>query len=89
MAPNSLNNISAAGIPSGVVSNTSTRNMQTKVHNKVLLGHTEDQYDKNSAMRTSKESYRRDYELDSAGDLRESPTAMGSRRKRGVMALNS
>ena len=61
--------------------------MQTKVNPKVLLGGTEDQYDKYNGLRHSKQSYKQDHEMDSAGDFRES--SMGCRRKRGAMVTNS
>lgn len=53
--------MSAAGMPSGIISNTSTRNMQSKVHKKVLLGGTEDEYNKLNVVRALKENQRDHY----------------------------
>ena len=49
-----MHNISAAGMPSQVMSNTSTRNMQTKVNNKLFQGGTEEDYNRLSGVRNSK-----------------------------------
>ena len=73
--------MSAAGMPSTHVSNVSSRNIQSKVQNKLLLGGTDDQYI-SKPVRALKDNERRE-----TSDSPDSPKDM--KRKKGIVSPNS
>ena len=83
--PNSLSAMSstlAAGMPTKMISNTSTRNMQSKVQKKMLLGGTEEDYDKFAVVRYMRESQRKDQDGGQESQMRESSPNMNTGRKK-------
>ena len=77
--PRQIHNVSAAGMPSSVVSNTSTRNMQMKVNNKLVQNPTDEDY---SNRFTGARNSKNVNSLNNDKDFDKEATLMSSKAKR-------